>query len=158
MTKKEFKLACLDYKGTRACISCGYDADIRLLQFHHREPKTKNFSICHYPKLELDDEVRAELDLCDVLCRKCHFDLHKIPYDGTKIYDLRYHPRKGRKKKQKVRGPEKFLYTFKTISEITGIRLTTLYTKASRGEFDPKNLVSLSKFICRNTVLQEKWD
>lgn len=59
------------YKKTLTC-SCGVD-DFRCLDFHHRDPATKEFNIgsCAWgnrgrPALE------KEIAKCDVLCANCH--------------------------------------------------------------------------------------
>ena len=39
----KFKLDCLDYKGGRECIRCGYNKSHVALEFHHRDPNEKDF-------------------------------------------------------------------------------------------------------------------
>jgi hypothetical protein len=48
------------------------------LDFHHRNPKEKRFniSVAVAHRDIPDDEIRAEIAKCDVLCRNCHAKLH----------------------------------------------------------------------------------
>lgn len=58
------------------CLKCGMD-DVRVLEFHHRVPAEKSFSISEairsrYPIKDIIFEIKK----CDVLCRNCHAILH----------------------------------------------------------------------------------
>ncbi len=67
--KKEY----VEYKG-RKCKSCGYNKCLAALEFHHKNPKDKKFSISKY-KYKLSN-IKKELDKCDLLCRNCHAEEH----------------------------------------------------------------------------------
>lgn len=71
------KLKALAYKGGK-CQKCGYDAYYGALEFHHRDPDSKEFSW-----VELRNKawttVMAELDKCDLLCNRCHKEEHQDP-------------------------------------------------------------------------------
>lgn len=75
-----FKRQCLEYKGGR-CVRCGYDGCQAALEFHHRDPSAKEFSVAQHLKnvghrYVLTDRVRGELDKCDLLCSNCHREVH----------------------------------------------------------------------------------
>lgn len=58
-----------------ACHGCGFD-HIGALQFHHRDPRTKQFQISDALQHRRDwSEVLIEAAKCDLLCSNCH-DLH----------------------------------------------------------------------------------
>ncbi len=71
-----FKLQCLDYKGGRHCIKCGYNKSHVSLDFHHRFDSSKEFAISKYKSYKFIDAVKNELDKCDVLCSNCHRETH----------------------------------------------------------------------------------
>ena len=61
-----------NYLGENPCVDCGC-ADIRVLEFDHREPKNKKFNIskrvCGGVAL---DTLATEVAKCDVRCANCH--------------------------------------------------------------------------------------
>ena len=61
-------------KKTLHCQQCG---ETSCLEFHHRDPKTKSFSIAHFinhsKKLILE-----EIKKCDILCANCHRKIHAM--------------------------------------------------------------------------------
>ena len=70
-----FKLACLDYLGSRSCFMCGYNRCIQALEFHHRDATTKLCNISKMGTRTLTDVVKKELDKCVVLCVRCHREI-----------------------------------------------------------------------------------
>ena len=64
----------MDYKRRTPCADCG-ESDPVTLDFHHRDPKTKAFTISAFRGRELA-EVKAEVQKCDVLCANCHRKRH----------------------------------------------------------------------------------
>ena len=65
----------VEYKGGR-CEQCGYDKDVpAAYAFHHRDPSQKDFGISTYKVLNLD-KLKKEADKCDLLCVRCHAELH----------------------------------------------------------------------------------
>jgi len=75
--KKAFKKECVEYKGGK-CIECGYSKCVNAMDFHHRDPKEKDFEISKLPSKKLTDKVKKELDKCDLLCCRCHRELHEV--------------------------------------------------------------------------------
>ncbi len=60
----------LEYKGGK-CIDCGYDRCSEALEFHHRDPATKSFSISGNTSRKWE-VLKAEADKCDLVCANCH--------------------------------------------------------------------------------------
>jgi len=78
-SRQRFKAECVIYKGGR-CESCGYDRCVAALDFHHLGPK--EFQLSRYYRCVLNEEVKAELDRCQLLCATCHREAH-AKEDGT---------------------------------------------------------------------------
>jgi len=73
---RKLKLDCIQYKGGK-CQRCGYAKCQAALDFHHRNPKEKDFSLCKkYGCRKLSDRIKKELDKCDLLCANCHREEH----------------------------------------------------------------------------------
>lgn len=68
------KQRCVDYLGGE-CKACGYNKCLAALDFHHREPKEKEFSIAELLTRKWET-IKRELDKCDLLCANCHRELH----------------------------------------------------------------------------------
>jgi hypothetical protein len=64
-----------EFKKTLKCIKCGED-HIACLDFHHRDPKQKEFSIAGAVSHSNKEKVIKELEKCDVLCANCHRKHH----------------------------------------------------------------------------------
>lgn len=77
------KKKCVEYLGGR-CIKCGYDKCVGSLVFHHRNPKTKEFTISgnHCKSWE---SIQRELDKCDLLCTNCHHELHYLEREYSRF-------------------------------------------------------------------------
>lgn len=79
--RQKIKSECLEYKGNK-CSKCGYDRCQAVLQFHHLDPSTKEFSIGEVVNSRNKitfEELKPELDKCIVLCSNCHIELHNQP-------------------------------------------------------------------------------
>lgn len=66
----ELKLKAIFYKGGK-CEKCGYNKCPTALEFHHRNPKEKKFSISHPPTRSWE-LIKKEVKKCDLLCSNCH--------------------------------------------------------------------------------------
>lgn len=53
------------------CVRCGMD-DWRILQFHHRDPSQKEFSVGVGVGRYGKSKLLKEMAKCDVLCPNCH--------------------------------------------------------------------------------------
>jgi 5-methylcytosine-specific restriction endonuclease McrA len=70
--RSEFRTNMLKYMSDKACVVCG-EADIRVLELDHINPKDKSFSVSQAVKLGHNwSEVLTELEKCQVLCANCH--------------------------------------------------------------------------------------
>lgn len=77
VTKRRAKLKILavEYKGGK-CERCGYDKCIAALDFHHLDPKEKDFGIADKGNTRAFDKIKIELDKCIMLCANCHREEH----------------------------------------------------------------------------------
>lgn len=67
------------------CMKCGYDKNLSVLNFHHREPEEKNFSLSSRELgMYSEDRLLDELDKCDLLCSNCHAELHHPHFEDWK--------------------------------------------------------------------------
>lgn len=65
----------LDYKGNQ-CSICGYNKCNDALEFHHLNPKEKEFNISDR-NIKLDwPEIQKELDKGIIVCANCHREIH----------------------------------------------------------------------------------
>lgn len=89
VTKRQqaFKIKCVEYKGGE-CVCCGYKKYIGALEFHHRNPKQKDFEISRSVRNGFNEKVKKELDKCELVCSNCHKEIHaglrEIPENKTK--------------------------------------------------------------------------
>ncbi|HEY8758037.1 MAG TPA: hypothetical protein VIN74_06035 [Candidatus Limnocylindria bacterium] len=60
-----------EYLSTHPCVDCG-EADAVVLEFDHRDPKTKRAEVGRLINTSTIGIVRAEIDKCDVRCGNCH--------------------------------------------------------------------------------------
>jgi hypothetical protein len=61
---------------SRPCEKCGKVWSPRRMEFHHREPGRKAFTI-GVGQGRTRPELLAEMAKCDVLCRWCHVEVHR---------------------------------------------------------------------------------
>jgi hypothetical protein len=87
-----------EYKHTHPCEICG-EADIRCLQFHHKDPSEKRFLLSGNQSLDLT-KIKEEISKCRIMCANCHaketFDRgqnsgkhkneHKNKYNGADVF------------------------------------------------------------------------
>lgn len=57
------------------CVRCGYDRSLAALQFHHRDPTSKQFHIAYRGVTRSIAAARAEADKCILLCANCHAEI-----------------------------------------------------------------------------------
>lgn len=71
--KKQKKLDLIEYKGG-CCEVCGYNKCSAALEFHHKDPKGKDFAISsHSYSFE---KMKKEVDKCMLVCSNCHREIH----------------------------------------------------------------------------------
>jgi len=81
--RHERKKLLVEYKGGK-CQKCGYHKCMAALDFHHRNPKEKEFTISSKKglfKRTLEEEIK-EVDKCDLLCANCHREVHNDLIDA----------------------------------------------------------------------------
>ena len=65
-----------EYKSHLECLRCKENHPA-CLQFHHRDPSTKRFTISQAVRLCVCvEELLEEISKCDVLCGNCHAKFH----------------------------------------------------------------------------------
>lgn len=57
------------------CLVCG-ETEASCLDFHHRDPTTRLFTLGSNIMSRSEAAIRAEIAKCDVLCANCHRKLH----------------------------------------------------------------------------------
>ncbi len=72
--RQKLKEKAIEYKGG-CCGKCGYDRCDSALEFHHLDPKEKDFAIGSYSVLSWE-KVKVELDKCIMVCANCHREIH----------------------------------------------------------------------------------
>ena len=73
----------VEYKGGK-CEKCGYNRCIDALEFHHKDPNQKDFSIGG--KSWSFEKLKNEVDKCILVCANCHREIH------SKIKTVRTEP------------------------------------------------------------------
>jgi|19_taG_2_1085344.scaffolds.fasta_scaffold00490_3 hypothetical protein len=68
------KKKAVEHKGGQ-CKKCGYDKCINALEFHHRDPSTKNDQWKTMSGWKWS-RILKELHKCDLLCANCHREVH----------------------------------------------------------------------------------
>lgn len=79
-SKRILKHKLIQYKGGK-CQKCGYDKCEGALQFHHRDPKEKEFTLSQVNLNNTNfsiDIMYKEVDKCDLLCANCHAEIHYL--------------------------------------------------------------------------------
>ena len=76
---QKLKIMAVEYLGGK-CIKCGYDKCIWAMDFHHRNPKEKKYSIGTYFSRSWE-KLKKELDKCDLVCANCHREIHYEIYN-----------------------------------------------------------------------------
>jgi transposase len=57
------------------CVLCGYSRCVRALEFHHLDPKTKQFELNYRGCTRSLDVLRKEASKCALLCSNCHAEV-----------------------------------------------------------------------------------
>ena len=89
--RRRTKERLIEYKGGK-CQKCGYDKDCpSAYDFHHRDPSIKSFGISSKGITRSLEQLKIEVDKCDLLCCRCHAELHEEQYcKQRKETKLRY--------------------------------------------------------------------
>jgi len=85
-----FKRKLVEENGGK-CRVCGYDRCLKALEFHHIDPKKKNFQITNFitrcTSLNNYEIALKETKLCALVCRNCHAEIHAglVEINGKKL-------------------------------------------------------------------------
>lgn len=60
----------IEFLKLASCMDCGI-GDWRVLEFDHKDPKTKKFNIADSVCLSFDS-IQNEISKCDIVCANCH--------------------------------------------------------------------------------------
>lgn len=69
--RRKMKIRAVEYKGGK-CEMCGYDKCISAMEFHHPDPKKKDFHISHGSY----GWEKIQIAKCQLLCCRCHREVH----------------------------------------------------------------------------------
>lgn len=72
--QKELKQKAIQYKGGK-CICCEYNKYVGALEFHHLDPKKKDFQISRGFTYDFE-KIKSEIDKCILVCSNCHREIH----------------------------------------------------------------------------------
>lgn len=72
--RKRIKVMAVEHLGGK-CSICGYNKCISALEFHHKDPKQKDFGISGATKSF--ESLKIELDKCILVCANCHREIHQ---------------------------------------------------------------------------------
>lgn len=72
--RKRKKIELINYKGGE-CECCGYKRCVSALEFHHKDPKEKDFNISG--KSYSIERLKKEIDKCILVCSNCHSEIHE---------------------------------------------------------------------------------
>lgn len=73
--QRSFKLKAVEHCGGK-CLCCGYDTYQGALEFHHKDPNSKDFSLSHVKLTTFNQTIIDELDKCVLVCANCHREIH----------------------------------------------------------------------------------
>lgn len=74
--RKKLKKDLVEYKGGK-CEKCGYNKCVAAMDFHHKDPKEKNFGLSSNGNTQSWKKLTREADKCLLLCSNCHRELHE---------------------------------------------------------------------------------
>jgi len=74
--RKKLKKDLVEYKGGK-CEKCGYDKCVAAMDFHHINPKEKDFALSQNGHTQSWEKLKKEADKCILVCANCHRELHE---------------------------------------------------------------------------------
>jgi len=73
--RKQIRLKAIRQLGGR-CMKCGYSKYPEVLEFHHKNPKQKDFNVSAKGHCRSWERVKKEIEKCLLLCANCHREIH----------------------------------------------------------------------------------
>lgn len=77
-------LVLFEYLSTHPCVDCG-ESDPIVLEFDHRDPSKKSFTIGSQARHKGRDSLMKEIEKCDVRCANCHRRRTAVQFNWSKI-------------------------------------------------------------------------
>lgn len=74
--RQKIKLMSIEYKGGK-CNLCKYKKCVSALDFHHKDPRKKDFGISAKGNCHSWKRIKEELDKCILVCKNCHQEIHE---------------------------------------------------------------------------------
>lgn len=71
----KLRIMAVNYKGGE-CVICGYNRDIKALDFHHIDELSKEFGLSDRGMTRSWEKIKAEVEKCVLLCANCHREVH----------------------------------------------------------------------------------
>jgi len=65
----------INYKVQRGCVKCK-TTDHRILDLHHPDESKKSFTVAYFRRGLGFEQIKREVEKCEVLCANCHRILH----------------------------------------------------------------------------------
>lgn len=81
-----YKIRALEMLGGVKCSSCGYDQCIAALDFHHKDPLEKDFTIKDISCYGWE-KIKEEVSKCIALCANCHRQHHWKERGNIELYN-----------------------------------------------------------------------
>lgn len=82
--RRDLRAQAVAYKGGK-CELCGYSKCPSAFDFHHVDPREKDFSISD--RMTTFEAIRKELDKCVLLCATCHREVHDGWHPNLLVYE-----------------------------------------------------------------------
>ncbi len=75
LRRKKLRELARTYKGNK-CVICGYAKCSDALDFHHIDPKKKEFGLSVKGLTRSWEKIKKEIDKCILICANCHREIH----------------------------------------------------------------------------------
>ncbi len=88
--RRKIRLQAIQHLGGK-CMKCGYNKYPEVLEFHHKNPKEKEFGISRSGHCRSWERVKKEIEKCNLLCANCHREIHieqRLPKDKQETLKL----------------------------------------------------------------------
>lgn len=73
-------------KEGQSCARCGHVGHPETMDWHHRDPSSKEFKVSTAVYRAGRARILAEIAKCDLLCRACHIAVHEEALPGCGTY------------------------------------------------------------------------
>jgi 5-methylcytosine-specific restriction endonuclease McrA len=85
--RKKIKALAVAYKGGK-CQFCGYDRCGGALEFHHLDPKGKDFGLGQNGLTRFWERTKNELEKCILICSNCHKEIHAGLLQPSQVIEI----------------------------------------------------------------------